>query len=479
MTRTRDKGSQDQRIAVHTVHQIGPNRHLLPNGNMLCEGVPIARSGWLLYGPQEVPVKPAPNGIVYIERTADELFNDRTMGSFMGAAVTNDHPVEDVMPVNWRGLSGGFAINVRRGTGDEADFLLADLMLTDAQLIKAVQAGKVEVSAGYDANYTDLGNGTGRQTQIIGNHIALVEKGRCGPRCAVKDSAFIVPQSAHKGRPMSTRTPQRRRVLDDSPEVAAARQRVRDAEAELADAEAEAGEGVEVGGNVIHIHVGGKSRDRVRPAGDEGDDDGDDPQATRDKAIDERFSKIEGTLDKIGTALETLAKTGDGAMPPKAKEGDEDEEEEKKRKEAEAKGKKTGDSAALETGYVELASQAEILVPGFKVPTFDAALTRAATVDRMCNVRRKVLDQFGSSPEGQALLLAANGGQPVDLLTMDCAGAATLFGNAAKAKAGANNAAATRDAARLPEQQPQGVVQTGIITQSAFNEANQKFWEGK
>lgn len=467
MTRTRDKGGQDQRIAVHTVHQIGPNRHLLPNGNLLCQGVPIARSGWLLYGPQEVPVKPAPNGIVYIERTADELFNDRTMGSFMGAAVTNDHPVEDVMPVNWRGLSGGFAINVRRGTGDEAEFLLADLMLTDAQLIKAVQAGKVEVSAGYDANYEDLGNGTGRQTQIIGNHIALVEKGRCGPRCAVKDSAFIVPQPAHKGNPMSTRTPQRRRVLDDSPEVAAARQRVRDAEADLADAEAEAGEGVEVGGNVIHIHVGGKSRDRVRPADD--GDDGDDPQA-----IDERFGKIEGTLDKIGTAIEALVagKTGDGAMPPKGKE-EVDEDDEKK------EGKKTGDSAALETGYVELASQAEILVPGFKVPTFDAALTRAATVDRMCNVRRKVLDQFGSSPEGQALLLAANGGQPVDLLTMDCAGAAILFGNAAKAKAGANNAAATRDAARLPEQVPQGVVQTGIITQSAFNEANAKFWEGK
>lgn len=470
--RTADRGppgqGQGQVMAVHTVHQIGPNRQLLPNGNLLCTAVPIARSGWLLYGPGEVPVKPGANGIVYIERKTEDLFNPLTMASFNAAALTNDHPTDDVTPLNWNGLAGGFAINVRQGTGDDADVLLADLMVTNKDLIDALQKGKIEVSAGYDADYVDLGDGFGRQSNIIGNHIALVEKGRCGPRCAIGDNAFFVPPPLSKETPMSTRTPlrQSRVPLVDEAAKEAARQKVRDAQLEL-EALEEAGEE----GNATHVHIHNYGGDATKPPAD-----GSSAGKTLDAATEERFVKLEGGLDEIKALIKGIV-TKDAAAPEEDDEEMEDDGKGGKRKKTKAG---TGDSAALATSYTTLASQAEILQPGFKVPTFDAAATRAQTVDRMCNVRRKVLDAFGATTEGAAMLLAANGGQPVDLLTMDCATCATLFTSAAAAKAAANNASATRDSARM-------AAGTGVMNVDApklpspadFNKAAQDFWKGQ
>jgi len=68
--------------------------------------------------------------------------------------------------------------------------MIADLLITDAYAINLVKNGLREVSNGYDAQYTDNGDGTGSQSTIRGNHVALVSKGRCGSACAVKDSNF-------------------------------------------------------------------------------------------------------------------------------------------------------------------------------------------------------------------------------------------------------------------------------------------------
>ncbi len=69
----------------------------------------------------------------------------------------------------------------------EDDILLADLLITDKAAIESVRAGLREVSCGYDADYEQIEPGRGRQRNIIGNHVALVEKGRCGSRCAIGD----------------------------------------------------------------------------------------------------------------------------------------------------------------------------------------------------------------------------------------------------------------------------------------------------
>jgi len=45
-----------------------------------------------------------------------------------------------------------------------------------------------EVSCGYDAQYEQIEKGKGKQREIIGNHVALVTKGRAGNRCTIQDS---------------------------------------------------------------------------------------------------------------------------------------------------------------------------------------------------------------------------------------------------------------------------------------------------
>lgn len=65
---------------------------------------------------------------------------------------------------------------------------MADLLVTDKDAIEAVLAGKVEISLGYDADYTEVSKGKGMQSNIVVNHIALVDKGRCGSRCSIGDS---------------------------------------------------------------------------------------------------------------------------------------------------------------------------------------------------------------------------------------------------------------------------------------------------
>ena len=80
----------------------------------------------------------------------------------------------------------GHAHNIRRGTGEESDLLLADLIITDERLIEAILNGKREISCGYTYELSEE-NGQYIQRKIRGNHIAVVDAGRAGPRVSIKD----------------------------------------------------------------------------------------------------------------------------------------------------------------------------------------------------------------------------------------------------------------------------------------------------
>jgi len=168
---------------------LSDNMSETPEGFLICHNVPIARTGEMLYGANEVPIEGNEDGIVKVYRD-DELFTPESLASFEGKPVTVGHPQDDVTPDNWSQLAKGVVQNVRRGEGEESDKMIADLLITDAYAINLVKNGLREVSNGYDAQYTDNGDGTGNQSTIRGNHVALVSKGRCGSACAVKDSNF-------------------------------------------------------------------------------------------------------------------------------------------------------------------------------------------------------------------------------------------------------------------------------------------------
>lgn len=160
-----------------------------PEGFLVCEGVPITRAGALMYSPSETPVT-AGKGSTVISRTIEDIHDPATIASFEGKPVTINHPDDFVTPDNWRELTVGLVQNVRPGEGEDADKLLADLLITDREAISAVKSKQLrEVSCGYEAEYVEISPGVGRQENIIGNHVALVQSGRCGSECAIFDNA--------------------------------------------------------------------------------------------------------------------------------------------------------------------------------------------------------------------------------------------------------------------------------------------------
>ena len=156
-----------------------------PEGYLLCLNVPVARTGTQDYLPEELGLPRGPDFIAVL-RPEEEVFAPETMASFEGMPVTNDHPAEGVDIENIRRLQTGHAHNVRRGTGEESDLLLADLMITDERLIDAILSGKREISCGYTYELSEE-NGQYIQRKIRGNHIAVVDAGRAGPRVSIKD----------------------------------------------------------------------------------------------------------------------------------------------------------------------------------------------------------------------------------------------------------------------------------------------------
>lgn len=128
--------------------------------------------------------------IVHVLRDERTVFDAAAALSFIGKPVTDDHPAQAVTADNWRDHARGTVMGAMR----DGDYLAFDLLLTDAEAIRKVEGGKRELSNGYSAEleYGDFTAADGtqcqaRQTSIAGNHVALVDRGRAGSECAIKD----------------------------------------------------------------------------------------------------------------------------------------------------------------------------------------------------------------------------------------------------------------------------------------------------
>lgn len=173
-----------------TVEKISPHLEKTNEGYLLCRDVPISKVGVFEYTELESGIK-GKNGRVQMKRTADELFKPETIQSFNAKPVVIGH-TRFADPDNWKDITIGVVQNVRQGEGDQADLLLADLLITDRKGIDLVESGELrEVSCGYDAQSVEDGIGEGHQEGIVGNHVALVSKARCDG-CKVRDGAMTV-----------------------------------------------------------------------------------------------------------------------------------------------------------------------------------------------------------------------------------------------------------------------------------------------
>lgn len=176
----------------YSVAQLSERISTTPEGYLICEEVPIARSGELIYQATDLPKLIPKDGIIKVKRDWEVIGSPIAIASFEGKPVTLTHPPEFVGPENWKKYEVGTLQNVRPGDGENADKLLADFLIKDPHTMALIRSNQIrEVSCGYDANYEQLDDGEAEQTDIIGNHVALVDSGRCGAECAILDHASI------------------------------------------------------------------------------------------------------------------------------------------------------------------------------------------------------------------------------------------------------------------------------------------------
>lgn len=133
-----------------------------------------------------------PDQVINVFTSADDLFSPKTIKSFQGVDAADYHPAGNVMNAStWREHCIGSVSNVRQ----DGDFLLGDILLKDSRIIDQVQRNqRVELSLGYGADLV-LEAGVSpdgipyqaKWTNIVGNHVALVEYGRCGGSCRIGD----------------------------------------------------------------------------------------------------------------------------------------------------------------------------------------------------------------------------------------------------------------------------------------------------
>lgn len=411
--------------------RLGETRYQLADGSLLCKDVPIARTGTQTYLPEEIDLIPDADGLVVVYRTEDEVFSPETMASFEGMAVTLDHPEDGegnivfVNPANFAELAHGHIQNVRRGTGDKADLLIADVLVKRQEGIDAVNAGKNQVSCGYDAQYVQIGPGKGKQTEITGNHLAIVDKGRAGSRCAIGDSAPSKP----KEKPAMSWLKKLAQAIKTKDE---------DALAQLIDEAPDMpSDGMgSIPGVTINMNV--PSQATALPSDqkttvDEGTDPEDDKK-TGDEEVPAWAQTMIGLLEKL------VGKTCDADPEDEKKTGDEDAEED---------AKVTGDAAYKRN----IIGDAEIICPGFQ-PTSDKGL------------KRQVLNQ--AMRTGDSAYLKSFGIQDYDKVpkaTVDAVFNGALEVNKAKNRITPPSGKPTGDRAR------------GHLTPAELNKINADFWK--
>lgn len=136
-----------------------------------------------------VPYVQADGSVIHELRDPEEVFKADSLASFEMLPLTNDHPPEQLNDRNTRIYQTGH-------TGSDArradDLARVSIMVTDAQTVADIGDGKIMISPGYTVEIDEtpgVFNGKRydrRQTNIVGNHVALVHDGRQGREVSLR-----------------------------------------------------------------------------------------------------------------------------------------------------------------------------------------------------------------------------------------------------------------------------------------------------
>ncbi len=149
----------------------------------------ITRSGVFEYRASELGV--GGDEIVKVYRPQEAIFNQDTIASLRGAAITIDHPENGVAPDNWRSLVVGNIVG--EPAAIDTDRLGADILIGDKSAIDRIDGGESELSIGYTFQFDKVDDKRlGYDFKTIGhldiNHVAVVKRGRAGANVRVFDA---------------------------------------------------------------------------------------------------------------------------------------------------------------------------------------------------------------------------------------------------------------------------------------------------
>jgi len=163
------------------------SRKIDDNGFLLVEGCPITSFGIFVYSAGQVGLPGDPMRMVNVYRPESAVNNPATIASFMNVPLIDDHEMlsgfagdkENTAPEDY-GVSGVLTSNVYYA----APWMRGDLKVFSRQMRNDLAQGKKDLSLGYACDYEETpGVFEGQayevvQTNLRGNHIALVAEGR-------------------------------------------------------------------------------------------------------------------------------------------------------------------------------------------------------------------------------------------------------------------------------------------------------------
>lgn len=429
--------------------KLSENIHVTPEGFLLALGVPIARTGTQKYGRGESPIEVGEDGFAIVERDEEQVFALKTIASFEGKPLTIQHPDDFVNPTNAKRLTVGHMQNVRRGDQALKNDLLADILVTDQDAISLVKGGMRELSCGYECEYEETGTGRGRQVNIIGNHLALVDNGRAGPKYAIKD---------HKGdKPMSLKDKLLALIASEESAAPAA------TKTKTADESAVVNPGLDAISEKLD-KVADLVAKMVNPAKVDAGDEKPGKQGKEAKAgdeevasgLEERLAKLEALIAKIlkAESAEAEVVTGD-------EDGDEETSDVDGDDEVVDEGEEETSSMTGDSGAELVASRAEILAPGIK-------MSKTVKVD--------ALKKAYATKDGKTVIDKLTGGRAP---AYDSKEAVDMVFNAAAELLKASRNRDLSKTKRTQDFQSAVFSDEGVMTPEKMNELNQKHYANK
>lgn len=163
------------------------------NGYTTVEGNPIIKAGVFPYLGRDIPGAPDPDKIYMVYRSEAELKKPETINSFKLMPFINDH--------TWLGKEGEDPgeMPLTGMTGEklyfDAPYIRSNIRWYSESMRQAMDDGKVELSPGFLWDVVPVpGVHNGQpfdyqQTNIRGNHLALVDEGRNGRDVRVMEAA--------------------------------------------------------------------------------------------------------------------------------------------------------------------------------------------------------------------------------------------------------------------------------------------------